>query len=439
LAALALLALSAGGAGLAGIHLWAMYHFRAGRAAVERCHNREAQRHLNACLRVWPHNPDTLILAARTARRMGAMTEADSFLDACHGLKGDDDLALERLLLQAARGEGDRVQKVCLAMVKDNHPATPLILEALAYGYITMYRLQEASFALTVWMDRQPDSPQAYLLRGILYTYADRVDDALADFRHVLELDPEHDEVRLRLASALLDRGQGAEALPHFEYLRQRMPDELTVQVGLARCKDLLGQQAEAAQLLDEVLSRRPDYADALAERGKVAMRAGDLDAAETWLRKAAILEPGDYQLHYQIHLCLTQNGKEEEAREEEQRLKQIDADLKRIRQIVTHDMGLAPHDPALHYEAGMIALRTGEYREAVRWFESALREDPKYVPAHLALAQFYAQVGEAAKAAQHRDQARQAEAGKPTADNPGADKPGAASSVPGPAPTPQR
>jgi uncharacterized protein HemY len=94
--------------------------------------------------------------------------------------------------------------------------------------------------------------------------------------------------------------------------------------------------------------------------------------------------------------------------------MKQIDADLKRLHEIITADMVQRPHNAALHYEAGMIALRTGAVPDAVRWFESALREDPRHGPSHQALADYYEGIGEPARAAQHRELARRAEADKP-------------------------
>ena len=69
-------------------------------------------------------------------------------------------------------------------------------------------------------------------------------------YRHAVELDPGYNDPRLRLGGQLLDIGQSAEALPHLEYLRQRRPNDARVQVYLARCKDMLGRQAEAEKLL---------------------------------------------------------------------------------------------------------------------------------------------------------------------------------------------
>ena len=74
----------------------------------------------------------------------------------------------------------------------------------------------------------------------------------------------------------------------------------------------------------------------------------------------------------------------------------------------MTMEIQRAPHNPNLHYEAGMIALRAGAIQDALRWFESALREDPNHAPTHRALAEYYQKMGELGRAARHRDLARQ-------------------------------
>ena len=67
----ALLLLIVAGTGIAGVWLWASYHLRAGRSAMEHYHTAVALPHLQAVLSVWPHDPETLLLASRAARRAG--------------------------------------------------------------------------------------------------------------------------------------------------------------------------------------------------------------------------------------------------------------------------------------------------------------------------------------------------------------------------------
>jgi tetratricopeptide (TPR) repeat protein len=421
LAVAVLLALTAGGLGLAAVYGGALYELRAARTALARHHNREGYEHAQACLAAWPHSGAALLAAARAAYRLGRFDEAEQCLGQYQALHGkDDDLFLEGVLLHVTEGQVDEFRKFCDDRVERNDPAAPLLLEALARGNQHLFRTHDAAACLDEWQRRWPDDPQAAYCRGLLLEQGDRVPDAIASYRRVLEIDPGRDDARLHLGDLLVALGQAAEALPHLEYLCRRQPDNLEAQVDLARCQDRLGHPEEAVRLLDGVLARRPEFGPALAERGRLALQAGQAAAAETYLRQASRLQPGDATVHYQLAQALAQNGKAEEAKAVQARLKQIEQDLKDIQNIVNVQMPQRPHDPQLHYEAGMIALRAGAPDEALRWFESALREDPRHAATHEALASYYQALGQRGRAARHRELARQAAAAAPAPPSPG-------------------
>jgi tetratricopeptide (TPR) repeat protein len=400
---------------LIGAHLWADYQLRSGRSALARYHNLEAYYQLRRSFQLSPHRAETVLLLARAARRTGKFEEADALLERYQRLRGADEaLVLERLLLRADQGDIEAVHKFFRARVNEDDPATPLMLESLARGFLRTYRLMDAEACLKDLLRRDPDNTQALLLRGSIMELRQRFADALADYRRAVEIDPGHDEVRLRLTGVLLQLFEPGKAIPHLEYLEKRFPDDPEVLLRLAQAKDLLGDQEEAKRLLDRLLARNPDYAAALVERGKLARRASQLKEAEELLRRALAREPSDAVARHQLFLCLTSAGRKAEAREEQERLRQLEDDLKRLQRLITVDMQQNPRKAALHHEAGMIALRAGAYKDARRWFQSALSVDPEYRPTHRILAEYYERIGNPALAARHREKA-----GPRTADPP--------------------
>jgi tetratricopeptide (TPR) repeat protein len=415
LAVLVLLALIGVGVTLVGIQLWAAYHFRAAAAALARYHYEEAGEHLGACLLVWPNDPDVLFLAARAARRAGLHDQADAFLTRVQELRGrDDDLVLERALLSADRGDLDDVVRFCHAKVEADDPATPLILEAVARGGLRSYRLAEADWAVQTWLQREPNNSMAHHLAGRIAREKLADIDASAEFRRALAIDPALDSARDELTYLLLEMHQGREALPHLEYLTRRRPNDPVIAVRLAQCRDLLGDQDEAVRLLDGVLARYPNFQPALAERGKLALNAGQREEAEVWLRKAVALAPGDATLLPVLNACLLQQGKDEESRALEARLKQAREDLERIHQLLYTDIQKDPDNAELQYEVGMIFLRKGAVAEALRWLENAVRLNPRHAKANEALADLYERQGLGARAAKHRRLAHDDAADKP-------------------------
>jgi tetratricopeptide (TPR) repeat protein len=375
---------------LAGRQGLAWYHLHAARSELQRSHNPQAVRHLQSCLRIWPHDPDVLLLAARAARCAGSYDEAEVLLEKYQQARGLDDAGtLEQLLLSAERNV-DSVETVCWRHIEQDHPAAREIQEALTRGYLRQYRLVEARMCLQHWRDRAPEDAEAWCLQGRLHLDYERMAyPAIENYRHALELDPDHEDARLGLAVALLETKNYQESAQHLARVAQCQPDNLRVQVGLAECQDFLGNPAEAYRLVEGVLAQHPDYAQALALRGWLALESGQPEEAETWLRRAKARNPADHQARYNLILCLRRNGKEDEAERDERELKEWEDDLKRFNEIVTQDMVKRPHDPAVHCALGQLLLRSGQRDEGLRWLFSALQLDANYEPARKALAEY--------------------------------------------------
>jgi tetratricopeptide (TPR) repeat protein len=405
---LCLVVLTGLGLSVPAFHLWAEYHFRAAEDALASYHPAEARRHLQQALRVWPHSAATHLLAARAARQLGDLEAAATHLEECFRSQGTDaETRLELLLLRAQRGEMDSVAGRCRSLVVREDAASPLVLEALAAGYLRLYRLNEAEDCARLWAERQPDNPRAQVVRGWILEHWDARTEAADCYRRALKLDPENDEARSRLASVLLDRQRAAEAAPHLEYLVERQPDNLLLQVELARCRYQLGRPAEAAELLDRVLDRNPRLFHALVLRGQVALETGESARAADRLQRALVQHPGDYKAHFLLHQALLRLGRTDQAAKEDQQMRKALADLERFRDILRRKMSEAPRDPALHAEVGRLLLRAGYPAEGLRWLHSALALDPRQPRAHAALAEYYEALGSAGQAQRHRQLAR--------------------------------
>jgi tetratricopeptide (TPR) repeat protein len=371
-------------------HLRAWYHLRAAREPSQRYHNAQVVRHVRICLDIWPRDPEVLLLAARAARRAEFYDETERLLSRYREVRGNDDaFAFEHLLLAAER-RVDQVAELCWSHVEKGHVDTALFLEALTRGYLRQYRYGQAQLCLDRWKQVQPDSPQAFYLEGLfLLDHLHNMSSAADSYRRALELDPDHEEARLGLAVALLEDKSFAQAAKHFERLRQCQPDNLRVLVGLAECRDGLGESAEAVQLVDDVLVRQPQFAAALSLRGRLALKNGQLEEAENCLRQALRHNPMDHRARYSLILCLEQSGQEEAAQQQRRQLQQMEEDVARFHDIVTKEIAQRPTDPALHCDLGQLLLRAGQREEGLRWLQSALQLDPNYAPARQAVEEY--------------------------------------------------
>jgi predicted Zn-dependent protease len=384
-------------AGLAGYvggrDLWRHSQYRAIRQALDRRDFADARARLGRCLNSWPRDAALRLLAARAARQTGDYREAERELDLCEELAGDaDTIELERALLTAQGSDPTKVEGYLLARLEKQPAQAVLILEALAQGYLKTQRLAEALGCLDRWLEREPSNVQALLWHGQVLERWNQLGEAVASYRRAVAANPGHEKGRRLLALALVRSDQAGEAAEHLERLRRRAADPELL-LGLARCRRCLGQVDEARRLLDEVLARQARHAEALSERGKLALQTGRPAEAERWLRRALAQAPYDRETNYTLYLCLRQRGRAGEAARALERVERIRADLQRVAEL-RQKVAASPRDPSLRCEVGQIFLRNGQAEAGLRWLHSALELEPGHAAAREALARYQRQTG---------------------------------------------
>jgi tetratricopeptide (TPR) repeat protein len=382
-------------------NLWAWYHYRAGVSASERYHSADAQAHFNSCLKIWKQSIPARVFACRAARRLGDYAEARQRLKECQDLlKGTNpEVALEDALLRVTMGELSPYETVLRQRLEREPSRAPLILEALAEGYIRMYRVLESLACLNQWLEYEPDNVQALYLRGRAQQQARSWEKAAADYRRAVELDPKRADVRDRLVQCLLELSRFEEALGHLEQLQREQGDSPEFQVRMARCQHGMGQVKTARQTLEALLADHPDNGPALVFLGKIMLSSGLPEEAEPWLRKAVAVLPYDYQARLQLYQALNrQEGKNAEAQQELAQAEKIRERQVKVNEISTR-LAVRPHDPALHYEMGMLQMELGNRDLGARWLGSALNEQPDYQPARDALIKYLEEIGDTEKA----------------------------------------
>jgi tetratricopeptide (TPR) repeat protein len=392
--------------GIAGPYVWGWRHYQAAQRALQQHDYDQAREHLTVAVRVWPRSGPTRFLAARTTRRAGAYDEAAGHLLVCEELgMPEEPVAIERALLRVQQGNPAPVAAALLAYVKNDHPDSVLILEALAQGYLKAYAPDRALFCLEQWLRREPDHPQALYWRGLARELTRDRSGAREDFERVLEQKEDHAEARLRLAELLLSHKRYAAALPHFEWLHARRGNDPKLHRDLALCRLGLGQREEARELLNGLLQADPRDPVALRELGQMALAAERDEEAENLLRRAVAVDPHEPDTVYAFYLCLQKRGKDAEAVEWSVRLDQIRADLRRVAAL-NEQILRSPSDPALRHAIGVIFLSHDQEKEGLRWLASALQLDPRHRPTHQALADYFERQGKKDLADYHRGEA---------------------------------
>jgi Flp pilus assembly protein TadD len=154
------------------------------------------------------------------------------------------------------------------------------------------------------------------------------------------------------------------------------------------------------------VLAAYPDHFDALFQRGKLDMQAGNFGEAERWLRKALQRSPLDPEARYALYQCLrSQDNREKDAAEELARWEQDKRHRDRLTRLLRTELDSKPKDPNLAAETGELLLQQGEDQRGLFWLHRALALDPRHAPSHRALLAYYERTNNPAKAAEHRQQ----------------------------------
>jgi tetratricopeptide (TPR) repeat protein len=389
---------------LGGRQWWAWQHLRGAEEALGRYDFDEALKHLESCLRVWSSSSSTRLLAARTARRAERFDRAEEHLAVCEQGPRTPEVALERFLLRAQQGDLGEVDVPLQQLIKDGHVDTPLIIEALARGYVRVFRHGQARGALLDLIERQPENPWAHFWYGQLYQDRREYLQAVPPFRRAVELAPRQALFRLHLAGVLVQTNQAREAWPYYEQLLGEAAAQPDVLLGAAACLRRLNQPAAAHEYLDTLLHDHPDHAEGWAERGRAFSDQARPAEAIRCLRKAFELDSGNYSIGFALFSELRARG-EREADAVWQRIGALRHDEERQQQILD-ELGKQGRNAALRHELGDILLRSGSEAAALRWFAAALEDDPNHRPTHTSLAKYYQGKGNAEAAAYHSDRA---------------------------------
>ena len=383
--------------------------YRAGRqwhAAEDALHRYDldaAAAALDRYIELRPRDPAGYFLAARTARRQGRFVEAGRYLGQSEQLGGPTDATrLEWDLILVQQGQLDGVDARLRATIGPDHPDAPLVLEAMARSYLDAGRFPDAQQACDLWRSRQPENPWPWLWSGWIAERHHYLHIAIGEYRRAVELAPDYVEARAALARVLLRQRQAAPAAEHYEWLLARNPDDPEALLGLAGCRVEQGRTGEAVPLLDRVLERNPFSYTGLYLRGKAALEQGDPVAAEDWLRRAVGEQPNEVEALHHLVSSLRAQRKDAEVDSLARRLDELRADLDRFEKALGMSSA-RPADAAPTREAGVIALRLGRTAEGLNLLRDSLRRKGDPRPTHAALAGYYRQAGDPARAAFHQ------------------------------------
>ena len=129
-------------------------------------------------------------------------------------------------------------------------------------------------------MRLNPNYAEAFNNRGIAYVRQGRLDEAVADFRHAVQIKPDYARATSNLGNALKEQGHADEAVTRLRDALRLDPNYLEGYTNLGAPCVALGELDEAVATLQQALRVRPNDAATHYHVGIARGDQGDLDMA---------------------------------------------------------------------------------------------------------------------------------------------------------------
>jgi tetratricopeptide (TPR) repeat protein len=391
--------------GTVGIYGYAVRQWRQAQTAVRERRPTDANANLQFCLRIWPSDPNVHRLAARAARMAGDYPAAEQHLTRCLEIESgaSEDTQLEFLLLRAQSGEVEEVEAILLLFVERQHRDSELILETLAGVHMHNLRYGPAFSRLSEWIRQFPNTARPYHYRGWVLERLNQPSSAMEDYHRALQLYPNLDRVRLRVAEMYLEDKEPLRALPHLELLLARNPNQPEAQARLGQCRFMQGRHAEARKLLERASAALPHDTTTQLFLARLDIFDQDPARAEKRLRSILASDLSDTEARYTLVTTLRLQRRDAEAEAEMVEYDRQREVLDRANKLLQVEAKHPSRNPQAAFEIGSLLLGIRHDRQGLHWLDEALVRDPNHRATHELLADHFEKIGNRERAAFHR------------------------------------
>jgi len=155
-------------------------------------------------------------------------------------------------------------------------PQNPLRHDAVAALYLDSGRFDEAIAEFRQSLRLNPDSAPTHYNLGFALSARGHRDEAISAFQDALRIDPDYAQAHNNLGALLQIGGQQDAALEHYRRAAALRPDNVESHTNLGQLLSIRGRPAEAAAQFSDALALRPDNVQALAGLAWIRATASD-------------------------------------------------------------------------------------------------------------------------------------------------------------------
>jgi Flp pilus assembly protein TadD len=195
----------------------------------------------------------------------------------------------------------------------------PLILMAIALGFLTARRNDDYRSELAIWHDtaaKCPGNARAHFtLANVLYRQG-ALPAAMLEYEETLRIDPGHAEAHNSLGNVLVRLGRRPEAIGRYEQALRLESDYVEARYNLGNALVQAGRLSEALPHYERALRADPENAEAHNNLGNALLLMGRTTEAAAEYEQALHFQPGYAEAHYNLGNALAQLGRLSEAAE---------------------------------------------------------------------------------------------------------------------------
>ena len=181
--------------------------------------------------------------------------------------------------------------------------------------------LKEADAASRKAVEIDPGSAEAHASRGLAVSLRREFDEARVEFETALRLDPRNFEAHYLYARSLVGQGKPEEAAEHFRRACEINPENYDAPSLYAQTLHGLGRRAQseaayrqALEVVKKHLELNPDDSRAINLGAVCFAHLGESEEAAKWAGRAAIVDPDNPSVLYNVACVYSQLGEVERA-----------------------------------------------------------------------------------------------------------------------------
>ena len=249
-----------------------------------------------------------------------------------------------------------------------------------------------------------PASAQAHTNFGNVYVSEKNLDLPEKEFRTTLRLDPKNQEANYNLGILLMTKGSPAKAIEYFERIH---PANLETRFSLVRAYLQTKRTADALRLANTLSSEGNDDVQLHFSLGVLLASGNQYKAAQLELEKADALQPGSFEILFNLGQAAYRNGDNPNAELALSRVLKLTPDspeaLYLLADVYTKEQRpldavdllvrankLAPENPDILYSMAQISISQKYYEDAIPLLEKALVFSPGRTDIRASLGESY-------------------------------------------------